>query len=158
MPNFEDVYVVKKGDTLSAIARSRGYKSHEPIVAYPRNSAMFPTRASADKIRPGQRILIPWHPELILKVIVTSEALIQDTIETTKRLMEEQIHDKEVLEEYLRKIDAINMIAQVHVATGALIAEAAEHGGSLTSRQILAWLADSRAHLIAGDLAPLVIP
>lgn len=158
MPDFEDVYIVKAGDTLSTIARSRGYQNPGPVFAYPANRAMFPNRAAADKIKPGQRIRIPWHPHLLQKIIVTSQALIEDTTETTKRLIEEQVHDAEVLEEYLRKIDAINMIAQVHVSIGALTAESMEHGGVLSSRQIAEWLADSRVHLFAGDLAPLVIP
>ena len=59
-----------------------------------------------------------------------------------------------MLEEYLRKIDAINMIAQVHVSTGALIAEATEHSGCLTSRQIVV----RPCHPVVGDLARLVIP
>ncbi len=150
MRAFEDVYKVKAGDTLTAIAKSRGYKNPGPIVAYPPNSSMFPTRASADKIRPGQRLLIPWHPDLLTKIVATSQALIDDITKTTTRLIEEQIHDKEELEEYLRKIDAINMIAQVHVSIGALVAEGMGHGGALSSREIATWLADSRVHMWAG--------
>ena len=52
-----------------------------------------------------------------------------DTTETTTRLIEGQIHDTAVLDDYLRKIDAINMIAQVHVSIGALIAEAGAQDG-----------------------------
>jgi hypothetical protein len=51
-----------------------------------------------------------------------------------------------------------HMLAQVHVSIGALVAEGMGHGGALSSREIATWLADSRVHMWAGDLAPLVIP
>ena len=158
MPTFQDVYIVKPGQTLSAIAKSRGYNNPGPIFAFPANHSLFPTVHSADVIRPGQRIYIPWHPDLLRKLIVTSDALTVDATEYATKIIERQIRGKEDLEDYLRKIDAINMIAQITVSMASIVIEGMIEGGELSSRQIAMWLADSRVHMIAGDMVPLIIP
>jgi len=155
---FQEAYRIRPRDTLTRIARSRGYLNPGPIFAYPPNRPMFPNRAAADHISAGSTLYIPWHPDMLRKLIATSVHLMEESRNFATRLIERQVHDAEELEEYLHKIDAINMILQINVSIGSLIAESVEHGGKLTTAEIIEWLADSRAHMLAGDLAPLVIP
>jgi hypothetical protein len=158
MRMFQDVYFVRAGDNLSAIAKSRGYQNPGPLFAFPPNQSSFPNVAAANILHPGQRLYIPWHPDLLRKMIVTSDMLIKKTNNFANRLIEEQIRDKDELEAFLLTIDAVNMIAQIYVSIGSLVLEGMQHGGSMTSQHVVNWLADSRVHLFAGDLTPLIIP
>ena len=84
-------------------------------------------RTSLDVVPRGEYSSSGWS---LRKVLVSPpQDMRSDTTETTTRLIEGQIHDTAVLDDYLRKIDAINMIAQVHVSIGALIAEAGAQDG-----------------------------
>jgi hypothetical protein len=71
-----DTYLVKPGDNLYKIGTSRGYKNPGPIVAFPANQALFKSPQTPYLIRAGERLCIPWHPDLLRKLIATSEEMI----------------------------------------------------------------------------------
>ena len=154
---FHDTYRVKAGDNLAKIARSKGYRNPGPIVAYLPNLAFFRGR-SPNLIRPNETFFIPWTQDLLRKFIATMEYLIRDVNETATKLVNEAVESKEELESFLGKIDAINLIAQIHVSIGSLAVEHAAHGFEMSSEKVLEWLADNRVHMIAGDMVPLMVP
>jgi len=55
-------YVVKRGDTLSGIARQHGYKSWHEIYDSPENSAFRAKRPNPNLIFPGDVLLLPSSP------------------------------------------------------------------------------------------------
>jgi hypothetical protein len=158
---FHDAYTVKPGDNLWKIGKSKGYSNPGPIVAYPPNRQFFQIH-SPDHLKPGDSFFIPWQPELLRKFIATMEDLVVSVQETAKELIEGEEQNREELEQFLVKIDSINLIAQIHVSIGALAVEnaAAMAGkeGAMESGELLEWLADNRVHMIAGDLVPMIVP
>lgn len=52
-------YKVRKGDTLSAIARDHGFREWKPIWNAPDNRALVAKRKAPEKIEPGDSIVIP---------------------------------------------------------------------------------------------------
>jgi len=153
---FCDVYVVKAGDNLTKIAKSKGYKTPAAIIGFPNNQTRFATPAKQNLIRPGERILIPWHPLLLKKLIATSEFLANQVAEDAKRMIEGQDADKEELDSFLKRIDAINFIASVNVEIGSLIAESAQHG-AMSSEAMLMWLVDAKVSQVR-EITTLIVP
>ncbi|QDV33753.1 LysM peptidoglycan-binding domain-containing protein [Tautonia plasticadhaerens] len=56
------LYVVKSGDTLTAIARRNGYGSWRDIYQHPDNSPFRAKRPNPDKIFPGDELVLPGRP------------------------------------------------------------------------------------------------
>lgn len=150
----EDVYIVKAGDNLTKIAKNHGFGNPGPIFSYPPNKTLFRNR-SPDAIRPGEKIRIPYHPDLLKKIIATSKYLASELASETTKIMREQDIHKDVLEKFLIKIDAANMLANVGVGLGGLIAKGP--GATMTSKEAVSWLVSSRAN-VASNVATLSIP
>ena len=153
---FHDLYTVKSGDNLSNIARSRGYSNPGPIVAYPLNQRSFPPGCNLNLIRPGLRLYIPWHPDLLRKIIATSEHLIQRTSDVADRLIKEQVRNKKELEDFLILIDGINFLTNVNREAISLAIEGIR-GAEMSSSEALRWLVGSRA-TIAREITTMVVP
>ena len=103
---FCDVYVVRAGDDLTKIARSKGYKTPAAIIAFPDNKVRFATPAKQNLIRPGEKIIIPWHPLLLKKLIATSEFL-------ASKVAEEDISEMDLLESFIILIVAFYLFAAI---------------------------------------------
>ena len=114
--SFYDSYVVKPGDTLSKIAQIYGFSNPGPIVAFP-PAASFWRGRSPNLIRPAERLSVPWLPDLLRKVIATSEHLIAEIGKDSANLIQGQYHDKKQLESFLFKVDAANFLAGVGVGS-----------------------------------------
>lgn len=56
MPN---IYVVKAGDTLSGIAKTKGYHSWKDIYFHPDNQAFRTKRPNPNLILPGDQLVLP---------------------------------------------------------------------------------------------------
>jgi hypothetical protein len=154
---FCDIYKVKAGDTLYALGKKRGFDNPGPIVAFPANAALFRTPMSPNQLAINTTLRIPWHPSVLQKLIATSEFLIDDTADFTKELLEKEKKSHEDLEDFLFKIDAVNMIAQIGVSITSLGVEYVEKGYELTNKEVIKWLlAENRPHLILGDVVPMV--
>lgn len=151
---FHDVYAVKKGDNLTAIGRKWGYENPGPIVAYPDNQKKFKQR-SPDLIFPGEQFAIPWHPDLLRKVIATSKYLAGETTRHATKLIHEQSANKRDLEDFLGKIDAINFLANLGVGLASLTVQGAK--GTMTSKEVLLWLVESRVSQ-AASITTMVVP
>jgi hypothetical protein len=113
---------------------------------------------SPNQLAINTTIRIPWHPSVLQKLIATSEFLIDDTAEFAKDLLEKEKKSHEDLEDFLVKIDAVNMIAQIGVSITSLGVEYVANGYEMESKEVVKWLlADNRAHLILGDLVPMAL-
>ena len=143
---FADVYVVKAGDNLTKIAKSRGYRNPAPVIAFLPNRSRFSSPGSENSLRIGEKIYIPWHPLVLKKLIATSEYLATQVAEDAKRLIEEQDANKEDLDRFLKLVDAANFIANLSVEIGSLIAEAGH--GAMSSDAVLEWLIDAKLSLV----------
>jgi hypothetical protein len=152
---FHDAYHVKSGDNLTRIARAHLFDNPGPIVAYPPNASFFRNR-SVHLIRPGETVLVPYHPDLLKKIIATSRHLIGEVSGFATQLIREQQADRKKLDEFLLKVDAVNFLASLGVGIGSLGVQGAK-GAEMTSKQALLWLAESRA-AVAGGVATMAIP
>lgn len=152
---FHDAYKVKPGDNLSSIARWAGFANPGPILRYPPNANLFRGR-SLDLLRPGELLWIPYPKDLLLKIIATSEHLIQEVTKATAELTRATRADQKDLESFLFKIDGLNFLANLGVGIGMLAAHGAR-GGTMTAREAVVWFCDSRAAL-GQAIAPTVIP
>jgi hypothetical protein len=56
------LYVVKSGDTLTAIAKRNGYGSWRDIYRHPDNAPFRAKRPNPDKIFPGDELVLPGRP------------------------------------------------------------------------------------------------
>lgn len=100
--------------------------------------------------------MIPYHPDLLKKIIATSQHLIAEvTASATQMIAGENIHKKE-LEDFLFKVDAVNFLAGIGVGIGALTAQGAR-GAEMTAQEALIWLAESRVSIASG-IATQAIP
>ena len=153
---YHDLYKVKSGDNLSRIAKAHGLQNPGPIVAYPPNQAYF-RRRSPDLIHPGDRILIPYCPDLLTKIMATSQHLASEIAKTATRLINQQQSSKKKLQEFLFMIDAANFLASMAVSIGTLAAQGAR-GAEMTSKEALMWLADYKAAQAGGIISTFVVP
>jgi len=155
---FYDVYVARGNDVneLTTIGRKYGYDNPGPIVAFPPNRACFPRSASPGAVRTGTRLLIPWHPNLLRKLVVTQEHLASEVASRARELIEEQPANKEELEHFLILIDSVCMLANVGKGIGELVAHGAKHG-EMTAAQMVNWFLNSRLE-IASDITTLSVP
>ena len=174
--DFHDVYKVKQGDNLTKIARARGFLNPGPIVFYPPNQPFFSKR-NPNQLRPGDVFVIPWAKEKLTKFIEGMKTLREDVQKTSQKLLKEEVENREELENFLFEIDAINFIAQLHVAIGSLAVEysatlgeeakilaeagpkAAEKVAELwaeAGKESVAWTVDTGAHVAFGDIAPML--
>ena len=71
----------------------------------------------------------------------TSEYLIAKVVSDTKSFVGKADIKKKEMNEYLRKIDAINFLAQIHVSIGSLAAKGSEQ----SYKQVLVWFAEHTA-------------
>ena len=167
---FHDIYKVQPGDTLGKVGLRKGYSNPGPIVAYPPNQGFFKAR-SPNLIRPNDKFLIPWHPNMLQKFITWQESLVRDVTSIANKLIKEELENTEELESFLLKIDAINMIATFFVSAGFLAregavvaaeeipkdaAKAAEQSKKI-SEAMVEWFADTHAHL-AADVTLMSVP
>lgn len=153
---FHDVYTVRTGDNLGTIARSRGYDNPGPIVAYPPNRGLFPQNYTPNVVHAGLQLLIPWHPDLLRKLIATSDYLIRETATFATRLIQEQIRNKSEIDDFLLRIDALNFLTSLLAGIGYLAVVGAR-GAEMSSSEALTWLIDSRAG-IASNITTIVVP
>lgn len=152
---FYDVYSIKPGDNLTVIGRKWGFQNPGPIYNYPRNRFLLRNR-SPDLIYPGETVFIPWHPDLLQKVIATSNHLITTIKADAAKLISEQYSNKKKLEQFLFKIDAVNFLASIGSSIGSLVVKGAR-GVEMTSKEVLLWLIDSRVSM-GSSMATMVIP
>lgn len=96
--------------------QARGFDNPGPLVGYPGNQALFRSR-SGNLLRPGDRALIPYHPDVLQKA-------------------------------FLFKIDAANMLANMGMGIGPLIAKGP--GATMSSKEGIAWLVESWVNLAGG--------
>jgi hypothetical protein len=153
--SFHGTYQVKPGDNLSKIAKSSGFANPGPIVAYPPNAAFFRGR-SPNLIRPGESFMIPYHPDLLKKIIATSEYLMEDVAKSATAFINKEYHNKQQIDEFLYKIDAIKFLANVGVGIAQLTARGAQ-GAAMTTDEVVQWFVNSRI-TIASNVATMSIP
>ncbi len=81
---FEETYTVKGGDNLTKIAKQFGFDNPGPIHSYPPNNSLFRNR-SPNQIRPGEKLRVPFHPDLLRKIIATSNHLASEISKDTTK-------------------------------------------------------------------------
>lgn len=153
--SFHESYRVRGGDNLTRIAKARGFDNPGPIVAYPENRLFFRTR-SPNLIRPGDAFLLPYHPDLLRKIVATSELLIAEVTKSAAELIREETRSKKEIDDFLFKIDAVNFLANVGVSIGSLTAQGAK-AGEMSADDLVKWFAESRTS-IGGGVATMTIP
>lgn len=134
---FHDQHVVASGDNLTKIAAAAGFKNPGPLAAYPENARHFRSR-SPDVIQPGERLFIPYHPDKLNRIINGSRQIIQMLQVDAQALIDEQYRDKQELERFLGRIDAINFISNLGIGSAFNIAKAAS--GGMTSSSAMSYL------------------
>jgi hypothetical protein len=102
------------------------------------------------------RLLIPWHPSLLRKLIVTQEHLASQVAGRARELIEDQHASKEELERFLILVDSVCMLANVGKGIGELVVHGAKHG-EMTAAQMLNWFLNSRLEM-ASDITTLTVP
>lgn len=152
---FHDVYRVQLNDNLTKIGRAFGYTNPGPIHAYPPNQGLLRGR-SPNLLRPGETLMVPYHPDLLRKIVATSRHLIDVAMQSAATLTQQAEVRKQDLEQFLMKIDAINFLANLGVGIGALAAQGIK-GAEMSSKDALLWLLDSRASIGAG-VTTMVVP
>ncbi len=152
---FHDTYTVKRGDNLTKIGKEFGFSNPGPIVAYGPNLARFRGK-SPNLIYPNEKFLIPWRRDLLQKYVATCKHLISEVAKNATKLINEQMHSKKELDEFLMLIDAANLLASTAVGIGFLVRQGAK-GVEMSSKEAMRWLLDDRALLYAG-VATLAIP
>jgi hypothetical protein len=152
---FHDTYIVKRGDNLTKIGKEFGFANPGPIVAYTPNQARFRGK-SPDLIYPNERLLIPWRRDLLQKYVATCKHLMSEVAKDATKLINEQMHNKKDLDQFLTLIDAVNLLASTAVGIGMLVRQGAR-GVEMSSKEAIKWLLDSRAAL-AGGVTTLAIP
>ena len=155
---FYDRYVARGNDVseITTLARRHGYDNPGPIVSFPPNQAQFPRSASPGAVLAGTRILVPWHPNLLRKLIATLEHLGADIAKRAREIIEEQHATKENLEQFLILVDSACMLINV----GKGIGELAYHGikyGEMTAGEMVSWFINSRLEM-ASDITTLAVP
>ena len=153
--SFHDTYTVKQGDTLTSIAKQFGFDNPGPIVGYPPNASAL-NAGSPNLIRPGQRFLVPWRPDLLRKFIATSTAIKGDIARFATQLINAQTANKDELEQFLFKIDMANFLAGMAASIGGLAVQGMK-GVEMSSKEAIAWLVDSRVS-IASSIIPIPAP
>jgi hypothetical protein len=167
---FHELYKVQPGDTLGKIGLGKGYSNPGPIAAYPPNQGFFKGR-SPNLIRPNDKFLIPWHPNKLRKLITWLEALVQDVTSTANKMINEEIENKEELEDFLLKIDAAGMLLTFFVAgaflarEGAVVAseeipkgaEEAAKASEKIDKAMVKWFSITHGHL-AADVILMSVP
>lgn len=151
---FHFPYAVKRGDNLTKIGKPWGFSNPGPIFKYPPNQSTFKGR-TADQLRPGDRLMVPYPPESLKKIVATSRHLAADVARSAKKLIAEQHANQKQLEQFLFKVDAVNFLASLGVSIGALSVQGAK-GAQMSSKEALLWLAESRAS-IASNIATFCI-
>jgi hypothetical protein len=153
--SFHGTYQVKPGDNLSKVARTKGFDNPGPIVAYPPNASFFRSR-SPNMLRPAESFLIPYHPDLLRKIIATSEYLIVEVVKSTKAIIGQEVRNKQQIDEFLFKMDAINFLASIGVGVAQLSAKGIR-GVEMSADEVVQWFVNSRIN-IASNVATLSIP
>lgn len=148
-------YKIKWGDTLSRIGRKFGYSNAGPIYAYPLNNQFFKKKSPND-IKAGQQIYIPYHPDLLRKIISTSEFLIEDTIKFMKSMLRRESIEADRIKNYLVQMDVISCIGTIVVSLASFSIQAAR--GTVTSSQALKWLLLDHEPGLWGNVTTLVVP
>ena len=152
---FEDIYTIKRNDTLIKIGTLYGYSNPGPIFYYPKNEPIFISK-DPNKIWAGDTIYIPYHPDILRKIIATSIYLIEDVIRSTQKFYQDLDLSKKEIDDYLIKIDAVNFLANIGLGIGSLVAKGAN--STMTGKEALIWLfAESRPSIIS-NIATLSIP
>src|SRR6185437_9399122 len=126
---YYDTYVARGRDVaeIANLAQSYGYDNPGPIVAFPSNQAQFPRNATPAAVLAGVRILVPWHPNLLRKIIATQEHIAGEVAERARELIEEQHTTKEKLEQFLILVDSACMLINVGKGIGDLAAHGLKH-------------------------------
>jgi LysM repeat protein len=127
MPETYSAYVVRPGDTLSAIARKYGFSN--PLLIYndPANAAIRQRRPSPNLIQPGDRIAIPANRAMqiqnLQKQLQSLLALRHDSDATFLKIEQE-------LDQVIRKYktvsetaDAAAMVAGIVVSMTQIVAK-----------------------------------
>ena len=155
---FYDTYTARGNDVteITTLARRHGFDNPGPIVAFPPNQAVFPRAATPAAVPRGARILVPWNPRLLQKLIVTDEHLAGEVATRAQELIKDVKASKEELEQFLILVDAMCMLANVGKNIGDLVAHGLKHS-EMTSAQMINWLVNSRLELV-GDITTLAVP
>jgi hypothetical protein len=155
---FYDVFVARGNDVseIAKLARRHGYDNPGPIVSFPPNEAQFPRGASPGAVRGGARILVPWHPNLLRKLIATQEHLAVQVAQGARELIQKQDVTKEKLEQFRLLVGSACMLINVGKGIGELVAHGVKHG-EMTAGQLVSWFINSRLEM-ASDITTLVVP
>ncbi len=141
---------------LAQLARSGGYDNPGPIVAFPPNSKVFPAHASPTTLKPGTRVLVPWRPDLLRKLVATMQHLASEVAADARDIIEGTTKSKEELEQFLIMVDAVCMLASVGKGATELVIHGFRHG-EMTAAELVTWVVDSRLDM-ANNIATLAIP
>lgn len=139
---FVLTHKVARGENLTVIGRAHGYENPGPIWAWPGNKALFAGK-DPNLIHPGWEIEIPFPAEALRKIIATGEHLIRGIMSDRAKLLLELEQDRSAIDSLLMKIDVANFLASIGAGLGMLAAQGAR-GGTMTGREALVWLAESR--------------
>ena len=153
---FYDIYRARGNDIseLLQVARAHGYDNPGPITAFPPNRNLFPPDATPAALPSGAQVLVPWHPDVLRKLIATEEYLASEMANEARRLIEEQRESKESLEHFLVLVDSACMLANVGKGVGELVAHGAK---GMTSAKLVSWFVTSRLEMLR-DVAPMAVP
>ncbi len=103
-----DVYKIKKGDTLSGIAKQHGHKKWETIWDAPENKALVSKRKKPELIQPGDQLTIPPNEndkKAADEALAKTNAL-KDTLKSQEEKLKQQIKSlNEVIAEHEQMSD-----------------------------------------------------
>jgi hypothetical protein len=109
---YEYTYTAQGGETITQIARQFGFESADPLSHPPYGYA--PNM----RLAKGDVIYVPFPPRRLQNWIDTTEKMIKGAKEGLKEAVETQKIMKENLENYLMKIEALSILA--NMAKGAV--------------------------------------
>jgi hypothetical protein len=90
------------------------------------------------------------------KIIATSEHLILDVAKSATDLMRQERRQKQEIDDFLVKIDAMNFLANIGVGIGSLSVSGAR-GVEMSADDVVKWFVESRVS-IASNVTTLTVP
>lgn len=151
---FYDLYIVKPGDNLTNIGKQFGFLNPGPIVVFPPNANQFRNK-SPDLIYSKDKLLIPWHRNLLRNYITSCKQQINEVSNKAGKLINKQMKRKKEFDQFLTLIDGLNFLANVGVSTTLLIRQGCK--GVISSKAVSIWLLDHSTSNIS-SITTLAIP
>jgi hypothetical protein len=114
------------GENITQVASLYGgYDSPGPVIAYPPNEAFF-RRRPPTALEVGDWFYIPWHPDLLRKLIATAEYAKVEAVAHANKLIDGQMKDEKEFQPTLHVVDAVGWLATLGVSAGGLAVQGAK--------------------------------